>query len=89
MASIIKEQENRVYYRNADGWNISDKIFGYADSAVNTYNKLKSGVVSGVSVENNQEEETGVLGLKKPWGAVILGGGGLAVLIFILWKIAK
>jgi hypothetical protein len=81
MASIVGEKPK---YRNAGG-TVLDKIFGYMDESVNIYNKAKSGYVEGGNTP--KPPTTGLFGLEKPWGTVIVVTG-LAIAGIVIYKIA-
>lgn len=90
MSAILGE------YRNATdtttgGWAVTDKIFGYFDQAGDIYNKIRYPQAEDGYVDADlalRYEQTGIFGLPKPWGGVILFGG-LALVAWGLYKIAK
>jgi len=92
--SEILGKESR--YRNAadtstGGWAVTDKIFGYLDKAGEIYNDVrypKPGEVGYDAYAAKQRAlNAGIMGLPKPWGAVILVGG-LALLGWGIYSIA-
>jgi len=61
----------------------TDKLFGWLGQSAEIYNKIRTPQPSDPDYEIQMAEikrqQTGVLGMKKPWGAiVIIAGVGLA-----------
>jgi hypothetical protein len=88
MASIVGEKP----YHNADGWSVTDKIFGYLDRAGTIYNKIRypqPGEINyDAAAEQARIQAAGIFGLPKPMGAVILFGI-IGLVGFGIYKIVK
>ena len=86
MASIIGQE-----YKNADGWVVTDKIFGYMDKAGDIYNKIRypqPGDPDYLEAEARlRMQNVGLFGLQKPWGIVLLSGL-VAAIGFGIYRIA-
>jgi hypothetical protein len=89
MSAILGEFRNAAD-TTTGGWAVTDKIFGYFDQAADIYNEIRypqeQGYIDAEMALRN--EQIGIFGLQKPWGAVILFGG-IALLGWGLYKIAK
>jgi hypothetical protein len=87
MSSIVGEK-----YRSADGWTVTDKIFGYLDKAGSIYNKIRypqPGDPDYVEAEYKlRMQQMGMFGLPKPWGFIMLSAG-IGLLAWGIYKIAK
>jgi len=61
----------------------TDKLFGWLGQSATIYNKIRQPVPSdpdyAIQMAEIKKQQTGVLGMQKPWGAIILiAGAGLA-----------
>lgn len=90
MASIISEN---YCWKNAEpapqtgkGWNVADRIFGYVDSGVNSYNKLRAGAYT-LDENGRRIPEIGIFGMQRPYGGILLFVG-IGIVAFGLYKIA-
>lgn len=78
MAEILGKGYRNAVDTSTGGWAVTDKIFGYLDKVGDLYNKVRypqPGDTDYVEAEARlRAQQAGVMGLPKPWGALILFG---------------
>jgi hypothetical protein len=91
MASIVGE--NIIYkdYYNANGWQIGNTISSWLSSLTTDFRSVEATITNPQGLTSAQQAamaDIGVLGLPKPWGAVIIIGA-VCFIGFAGYKILK
>lgn len=92
MGAILGKEYYNATDTSAGGWAVTDRILGYLDKVGEIYNDIRypqPGDTDYIEADARlRAQQAGVMGLPKPWGALILFGF-IGLLGWGIYTIAK